>query len=423
MISSNKKIDFILIAGSQFLVLIMSVWLMSFLTNNLSIEIYGYYVLFFTAAIFLRQLIYDPISYVVVRDCGQIVDVEDVHKKITAMSVINDHLIKLIGIGFLLIGIFVYAAFTEIIFILYVLIFYFYLFSNGGAGIALAVLNILRKRRFYGFVIVFDGVLKLFILYIFFEVFNVGFLQSVAALALTSLCLHISLRFYFKRTYFINKTVLVHDDKFVTSVYKNALPFYVPTFFVALKGVGERWVLAANVGVEDLAIFNVLFQLGFSPVVMIFGVLQTFVAPIIYKLAVAREGDQNDFGEFMFRLVGGLVVLGTLGFFLADIIGPVILKYIVPENYHSHLHLFPLFVVAGVLAAAVGIVHLGVVGAFEPKVAGKLMTTAMISGIFISLLAVWGWGFDGAIFGLIASNVIAFFIYFASLHKKLNNNL
>ncbi|PIT73903.1 hypothetical protein [Limnohabitans sp. G3-2] len=420
MVDLNKKLDFIAVALSQFFVLIVNIFLISILTKSLSMEMFGYYTLFFTAAIFLRQILYDPISYVIVRDCGQLAQGESVNNKVKAMNVINDGLLFWFGLIFLIAALFAYIKFNELSAVAFALTFYLYFSSNGAGGMALAVLNILKKRRLYGAAITFEAIVKIFILLIIFKIFGSGLLESIVALTLACVLLHILLRLYLKRVYCSNFISSVDVGVIVKSFFINAAPFYLPTFFVALKGVGERWVLAANVGVEDLAIFNVFFQLGFSPVVMIFGVVQTFVAPIVYKLSAKEGGHLIRFNEFMIRLVGGVILLGVVGFFLADTIGSTILKYIVPENYHSHLNLFPMFVVAGVLAAAVGIVHLGVVGAFEAKVAGRLMSIAMISGISISFLSVLGWGFKGAIFGLIASNMVAFFIYSATLHKKVN---
>jgi O-antigen/teichoic acid export membrane protein len=178
-------------------------------------------------------------------------------------------------------------------------------------------------------------------------------------------------------------------------------------------------MVAAYVGVEDLAVFNVFYQLGFSPVVMIIGVMQTFVAPSIYKLC---QKDQNmhaeDVVKYIYRLIILVFILGLLGCLIAIFFGTHILIHIISKEYYDYFGLFVVFIAAGVLAAATGITHLGVIGLYEAKAAGKLMTIAMIFGILISVLSVIFWGLYGALFGLVVSNAVAFVLYIAALLYK-----
>jgi hypothetical protein len=95
------------------------------------------------------------------------------------------------------------------------------------------------------------------------------------------------------------------------------------------------------------------------------------------------------------------------------------LVHIISKDYYDYFVLFPVFIGAGVLAAATGVTHLGVIGLYEAKAAGKLMTIAMVFGILISVLSVIFWGLYGALFGLVASNAVAFVLYIAALlHKR-----
>ena len=106
----------------------------------------------------------------------------------------------------------------------------------------------------------------------------------------------------------------------------------------------------------------------------------------------------------MYRFVVLIFLFALLGCSVAVAYGPAILKHIVSEDYHEYLGLLPVFIAAGAMASSVGIIHLGIIGLYETKITGKLMTVATILGVVISVASVIVWGFDGAIFGLMASN-------------------
>jgi O-antigen/teichoic acid export membrane protein len=149
---------------------------------------------------------------------------------------------------------------------------------------------------------------------------------------------------------------------------------------------------------------------------MIIGVMQTFVAPSIYQLCQKTHNMYaEDLVKYIYRLIILVFFLGLLGCLGAIFFGPYILGHIISKEYYDYFGLFVVFIVAGVLAAATGITHLGVIGLYQAKTAGKLMTIAMILGILISVLSVIFWGLYGALFGLVASNAVAFVLYTTSL--------
>ena len=421
----NRRLnpDFFWIAASQFIALTVSIGLIKVLTNELTLESYGYYSLLMTIIIFSRQIIYDPTSYVVVKDCGQLNgDDAKIIQRVKAIEFITDRLsFYLVIVSIIIFPSFYFlklgAPIEGIIFIACVA----YLVSNGAQGIFFAILNIAKKRKAYALLVVFDSCIKISLVVLFFAITSGELLESIVSITFGALISYAVIRWYMSVYADSKSYCLTTTSGMAKSIFINSMPLYLPTAMMALKGVGDRWFIAAYIGVEELAVFNVLLQLGFSPIVMIIGVVQTFSAPVVYKLCEKRNNtDVENAIKYMYRLVVLIFFFALLGCSVAVAFGPAILRHIVSEDYYEYLGLLPVFIAAGAMASAVGIIHLGIIGLYETRITGKLMTVAIILGVVISVASVIGWGFNGAIFGLVASNGVAFLIYSAAIFHKRN---
>lgn len=420
----KRKSDFFWIAGCQVAVLLANIFLLKLLTNKLSLEAYGYYSLFITVVIFARQLIYDPISYIVVRDCGQLTSANQISRNVQAVNFISNRLAVLISVASILTAIILYINYGLGFQFIFVIACGLYLVTNGAGGIVLAILNIIKKRQSYALLTIFDSLIKIVLIALVLELSGVDLIEAMGAITFGAILSYASARVYFNNLIELNSNYENQTKVIAKNILINSLPLYLPTFLVALKSVGERWMVAAYVGVEDLAIFNVFYQLGFSPAVMIIGVVQTFVAPLIYQRCQKNhEMYAEDAVKYIYRLIILVFLVGLLGCLIAIFFGPQILVHIISEEYYDYFGLFVIFIAAGVLAAATGITHLGVIGLYESKIAGRLMIIAMIFGILISVLSVIFWGLYGALFGLVVSNAMALLLYSAALLYKQRGRL
>ena len=408
----KSKSDFFWVAGCQIIALLVNIFLIKLLTGKLSLESYGYYSLFITTVIFARQLIYDPISYIVVRDCGQLTSPNEISRNIQAVNFISDRLTIWIGAGLIFTAIILYIKYSVSFQIIFIIVCVFYLIANGGGGIVLAILNIIKKRQSYALLTIFDSLIKILMVALVLELSGGDLIEAMGAITFGGILSYVSARIYFNNLIEPNLNNQNQTKAFAKNILINSLPLYLPTFLVALKSVGERWMVAAYVGVEDLAVFNVFHQLGFSPAVMIIGVMQTFVAPLIYQRCQKKNKMYTeDVVKYVYRLIILVFALGLLGCLMAVLFAPQILVHIVSKEYYDYFSLFAIFIAAG-------ITHLGVIGLYEANIAGRLMMTVMIVGILISVLSVIFWGFYGALFGLVLSNAMAFALYSLALLYK-----
>jgi O-antigen/teichoic acid export membrane protein len=414
MFGINK--GFLWITGGQIVGLLNNFLLLKILTVNLSMSAYGYYALWMSIMLFIRQIIYDPISIILAK--------ESVGKKFLGMDKacsfqIARHVTDRLLISLLLTGIF--FIFVEVVFFkvislgVYVLMGVIYLFSNGAQGIYLNILNTQKKRKWAAAGIAVDSFVKLCLVPFVFFIFENSLIFAVQAVAISSLLTFIWVRGISKKFY--SPLVMTTNERLVATkqVMMLSLPLFAPTLLIALKGVGDKVFMASFIGVEELAAYNVLLQLGFIPMMLIVGVIQTYVSPDIYKLASGDSGDQKETVLYINRIILKLLIISAAAISASLLFSDILFKILVGVEYFIYAKFLPYFVMAGALAGMSGLLNVGVIGAFKPKIVGLLMFASVLAGLTILMISIVMYGFEGGIAGLVISNFVMVLIFGASI--------
>jgi O-antigen/teichoic acid export membrane protein len=195
-----------------------------------------------------------------------------------------------------------------------------------------------------------------------------------------------------------------------------SVPFIAPTIVLAIKSVADRWILAGFLGVNELAGYSTLLQFGYSPVVLFFGMIQTFVAPKIYELCLmADNGGASQLKRYLQRMLamisaGGFVVaIGSVLF------GDWVFRILIGKEYFVLAIYLPFFVISGALTAMAGVLQIAVIGLFKPKIASVFSVIAISIGIACTAFLIRKSGFDGAVAGLLVSAGLMTLIYWLTL--------
>lgn len=417
MASVNKfigiRIDIIWIVASQIVSLATSFMLLYMLTHTLSVNSYGLYTLWFGIAIFVRQVLYDPLSYVLVKECSALLGSQtQLSKELSAIRATFQNLtVLLISIAVLLAVIFFVADALKDINVLIVSGVIF-VALNATQGIFLALLNITSNRKAFGLFTMFDAFAKLALATLVLLLFERTLFNYLFALCLATLISCTAINVYLRKKSFTVNPEQFHLVSFLKRKLLTALPLFLPTTLVAFKGVLDKWMLAAYIGVADLAVYNVLLQIGYSTMLISFGMIQTYVAPRIYQLC--SSDSNNSFKEVRKFLIKLFLILSSFSFiaiFLALIFGNYLFLHFMPPAYREFAYLLPWFVAAGGLTAAANILYLVVIGTFDSTKAATITNISVVFSVIVIFSAVSFMGFVGSIFGLILSSAITLITY------------
>lgn len=387
------------------------------MTSRLSVESFGLYSLCMTIVLFSRQIIYDPISTVVVKNVAAMFHREEAKdESFWIVRFITDRFFfLLVGVGlvFSFGWNFLFDSSVEHAIVVACLV---YLCSNGAQGIYFNMLNIIKCRKSFSLFATLDSVFKLVFIYLTLQFVESEVEYVLIALALSSLLVFLVVRWYVKSKFSRGLLSYASYMLLLKNSFVMTLPLYFPIFLVALKSVVDRWIIAAYVGIDELASFTVLAQLGYFPLIIIIGVIQTFVAPQVYALGAGRGGALGiELRMFIVKILFGITMLAIAACGVSIIFADQIFNLLVGEEYRLMSIYLPVFIICGAVASAGGVLHLAATSVFETSVLSRLLGVTVGVNVLLTFVLIIVWGFIGAIVALLFGGLATAILYWRSL--------
>jgi O-antigen/teichoic acid export membrane protein len=186
-------------------------------------------------------------------------------------------------------------------------------------------------------------------------------------------------------------------------------PFATWGLFAWAQSASDRWALDVFRQRADVGIYQVLYQVGYSPIILITGYITWLASPILF--AKVGHGDVNDLSRVwsILKRIIGISLGGTLMFALAAACcGRVVLSLLASHAYRSGAHLLPLLVLSAGLFATGQFATLQLMCGSRTSVmvAPKLVTAVL--GIGANFLGSYCWG----PFGVVAAGTLTSAVYF-----------
>jgi len=202
-------------------------------------------------------------------------------------------------------------------------------------------------------------------------------------------------------------------DQKIWTFSKPYVFFNLPTW---AQTNSDRWSLQTYANSVSVGQFSALMQLGYAPIFMIVGFVNTLIGPILYS----RSGDATDelrnagVHRISWVLVAICLLLTGLGVWITWVFNARIFALLVGAEFQSVSYLLPWTVLAGGMLAAGQILNV--------KMASELRTQALlwpkmvisVAGVGVNFIGAYYGGIDGVV---IAANVSSFvaLIWFAFL--------
>lgn len=399
--------------------MVSSFLLLKLLTSQLSIYEFGQYSLCMSIALFARQVIYDPFSIVLAKECASSgSNSQGVSDGFRALRFITDR----IGVGLFLLGfsILIYSKVTNSNYINDLIVGFclVYLCANGAQGVYFNILNSIRDRKPAALFSITDSALKIILVFLAFGVGNKTLVYTLASISIGAFMVYWLLRTFVAKRFYFDESLVKNDKSIAKRILMTSAPFILSTTLVAVKSVGDRWMLAGFLGVNDLAEYSVLLQLGYSPIILILGIGQTFIAPKIYSLcALTGNNRMVELKKLLYNLLFIILVVTCVACGGAMVLAGWVFRVLVGKDYHILTIYLPLFVLSGGLSAAASIFQIAVIGVFKSREASMFVVVSLIIGVACTALLIRSSGFEGAIAGLVISNSVTLFIFWLALYR------
>lgn len=131
----------------------------------------------------------------------------------------------------------------------------------------------------------------------------------------------------------------------------------------------DRWAIAGSRTVEEVGLYQVVYQIGYQPITLCFGFLAQLVTPVIF--ARAGDGTDND-GVGRAQSLNRLALLGTLAatafaVAISALLHREIFRIFAAPEYRAASFLLPILVTASGLTAAAQVAGIGKMVEFKTR--------------------------------------------------------
>jgi O-antigen/teichoic acid export membrane protein len=108
-------------------------------------------------------------------------------------------------------------------------------------------------------------------------------------------------------------------------------------WFSAFAAVGlyaDRWIIAAQRGVEDAGAYFALYQIANAPVVLLFGALSQYAAPVLFDRL--NYGEASSSARFLVRIVALSAATSTVLVGCTALSSEIVVRLLAAEAYTAH---------------------------------------------------------------------------------------
>lgn len=191
-------------------------------------------------------------------------------------------------------------------------------------------------------------------------------------------------------------------------IWTYSWPFSTWGVFTWMQQVSDRWVLGIYGSTQDVGFYAVVFQLGYTPIALILGLVMTFFAPILF----ARSGDarcdvrNQSVTDIVWRITLVSLLVTAVAVIAAVIFHAWLFSLLVAAEFRWISYLLPWVILAGGIFAAGQVLSLKLMSEMKARelLIPKIMTSLI--GIGLNVLGARIAGIEGVVLAMIAFSVI-----------------
>lgn len=181
-------------------------------------------------------------------------------------------------------------------------------------------------------------------------------------------------------------------------------PFSTFGVFTWMQQVSDRWALESFASTAEVGHYAVLFQLGYTPIILVTGMATAFLGPILFQRSgdatnALRNAGVHRLSWVLTYLTLTVTGIATLLIFAAH---EWIFSLVVASEYRSLSALLPWFVLSGGLFAAGQTFSLKLASELKPRAIAKAKIATAVLGVGLNLLGAVLAGLHGVVFALVS---------------------
>lgn len=183
-----------------------------------------------------------------------------------------------------------------------------------------------------------------------------------------------------------------------------AMPFALWGTFTFAQMASDRWALQLFCTTQDVGLYAVLYQLGYTPLTLLTGVMVQLVAPVFFQRAGDATDERRMWQVYAWnRRLTWAALVGTLATaLLAASYHECLFRFLVAPGYRSVSWLLPGMVLSGGFFAVSQFAVISLLSGIESRVLLTPKVVTALGGVLLNfLLAAWQ-----GLPGVVAANVL-----------------
>lgn len=394
-----------LIAGAL-ISIIGSLALVRVLTHYLNPGQYGELALALTIANLINQVVMCGL----ISGIGRFYSIAKEHSDLQEYLAQSFRLLKYAAIVTLLIGILIFIGVwigsgkDWLILIVVTIAFSMFSSYNGVFG---DIQNAARKRHIVVFNNSLDTLLKIVFVYLAAVIFGASSSAMMIGYVITALLVFISNKLLIRITIPQKKIKVTSENRKLRNwqgqIWTYAWPFSAWGIFTWTQQASDRWALQLFSSTGEVGVFAVLFQLGYAPIVMLSGLLSSFLTPIFFNRAGDATNKSLNTSVHRINMQTSLVmlILTIVAVFISWFIHGYVFRLFVSIEFRSHSYLLPWFVLAGGLFSTGQMLVLKVLSEVRPRILLSVKIGTAVVGLILNVIGAWLAGINGVIAALV----------------------
>ena len=202
-------------------------------------------------------------------------------------------------------------------------------------------------------------------------------------------------------------------------IWSYSWPFSIWGIFTWAQQSSDRWALEVFASTQEVGLYAVLFQLGYTPIAMATGMAVSFIGPILYQKSGDATSDARNANvhELAWRITLCCLAVTLLAFSLAIALHEWVFRFVVAAQFRSVSYLLPWVVLAGGLFAAAQMLALKLMSEMRPAAMLRVKIVTAVSGIVFNIYGASVAGTKGITVSAVAFSSV-YFLWMLSLSKS-----
>jgi O-antigen/teichoic acid export membrane protein len=274
---------------------------------------------------------------------------------------------------------------------------------GGYNGSISAIQNAARQRSIVAFHSGLESWLKILFTLSIALIFVLDSTSIIAGYICASLAITVSQILFLRRTIPPGLPAITIHPTWSSQMTTYSLPFVAWGIFSCFQQISDRWSLEAFSTAEDVGHYALLFQLGYSPIILMLNVAGNFLGPILFQ----RSGDATSFARneqthtAAWRLSHLALGLTIVCFAITMLFHGPILSIFAAEEYRGTSFLLPWFILAGGIYSASQMLALKLMSEMKSRTMLWSKITTSVVAIALNIAGAYFGGVHGLVLSLV----------------------